>query len=80
MEEQLQSIYTNNKYTIIATFHTCGSITVTLEKEHVRKECERLKKLYDLGSEGCYARIEVVNNQTGEIREFWNSSDKKELF
>ena len=61
------------KYTIICSIHTCGQIASVVEKEQVRKECERLKRLNKLGYENTYISIEVVNNETGEMREYWNN-------
>lgn len=66
-----------NKYTIIAAVHTYGSITQVVPKEKVREECERLKKVLSVGEAPKYIQIEVVNNETGEIREFWNNADNK---
>lgn len=62
-----------NKYTIICTLFTYGCISQSVKKEEVKKECERLKKIFELAKEQCYQRIEVVNNETGEIREYWNN-------
>lgn len=66
-----------NKYTILCTQHTYGSISKVVEKEQVRAECERIKKVFSsrLCKENAYTRIEVINNETGEIREFWNNKD-----
>lgn len=61
------------KYTIICSIHTCGQIAEVVSKDKVREECERFKNLNKLGNENTYARIEVVNNETGEIREYWNN-------
>lgn len=66
-----------NKYTIICTLFTYGSITKCVNKEEVRKECERLKKICKIGMEKCYQTIEVINNETGEIREYWNNHNNK---
>lgn len=68
------------KYTIITTIHTYGSMTQVVEKNKVREECERLKKTLDKIDAPSYRRIEVVNNETGEIREFWNNQDNKIQF
>lgn len=62
-----------NKYTIICTLFTYGNITECVNKEDVKSECERLKKICTIGMEKCYQTIEVINNETGEIREYWNN-------
>lgn len=64
-----------NDYTIIATNMYYGQIIEPVAKEKVRSECKRIKKILSIGQENTYQRIEVVNNQTGEIREFWNNHD-----
>lgn len=63
------------KYTIICNILTTGHITEVIEKDKVRAECERLKNLTKLGDEHTYMRIEVVNNETGEVREYWNNQE-----
>lgn len=68
-----------NEYTILVTAFTCGSIAENCKKEQVRSECERLKKIFSISTHD-YIRIEVVNNESGEIREFWNNKQDKELF
>lgn len=66
-------------YTIICTKFTEGSIAEVVEKIQVKSECERLKKvMYNPkleDTQNTYVRIEVVNNNTGEIREFWNNKE-----
>lgn len=62
-----------SKYTIIAVQHTYGHVTETVEKEQVKSECERLKKIFSIAKENAYTTIEVVNNDTGEVREYWNN-------
>lgn len=70
----------DEKYTIIFTEHHYGSLTEVVEKDKVREECERLKHATKLAQENAYFRIEVVNNATGEIREYWNNHDNKIMF
>lgn len=66
-------------YTIICTKFTEGSIAEVVEKIQVKGECERLQKvMYNPkleDTQNTYVRIEVVNNDTGEIREFWNNKE-----
>lgn len=64
------------QYTILATVFTCGSITEQCDKEQVREECERLKKTMSISTHD-YIRIEAINNETGEIREYWNNHNNK---
>lgn len=66
-----------SKYTIICTQHTYGSLAKVVEKDNVRDECERLRKIFSkpLCKENAYTRIELINNETGEIREFWNNRE-----
>lgn len=64
-----------DKYTIIFTRLEYGQIIETVEKDKVREKCELWKKTEKLNKEKAYLRIEVVNNQTGEIREYWNNND-----
>lgn len=68
------------KYTILFTEYHFGNITIVVDKDKVRKECERIKSMSKLANENAYMRIEVVNNQTGEIREYWNNHDNKIMF
>ena len=65
------------KYTIIFSLVTEGHIVEVVNKKIVKSECERLKKIASISDNKTYARIEVVNNETGEIREYWNNSDNK---
>lgn len=65
----------NDKYTIIFTRFMYGQMIQVVEKEKVKTECEKLKHLNKLNDEGAYIRIEVVNNNTGEIREYWNNKE-----
>lgn len=67
----------SGKYTILATIYTYGSITQVVEKDKVRQECERLRNALYAGSAKCYKRIEVINNETGEIRQYWDNQDNK---
>lgn len=64
-----------NNYTIICTELYYGQITQVVKKEDVRKECERLKMISKNAPENAYWQIEVVNNETGEIREYWNNKE-----
>lgn len=64
-----------NNYTIICTELYYGQITQVCKKEDVRKECERLKMVSKHSAENTYWQIEVVNNETGEIREYWNNKE-----
>ena len=68
-----------NQYTIIYTVHHYGSLTMPVKKESVREECERLRLSSNLGNQpkNTFICIEVVNNETGEIREYWNNHDNK---
>lgn len=66
-----------NKYTIILAQYTYGSLTQVVNKDQVIAECERLKAIFSKQPEKCYTIIEVVNNQTGECREYWNNHDNK---
>ena len=74
------------KYTIIYTEIRHGSITEIVDKDKVRNECEQLKSIHELDKHfkkklgdntHTDCRIEVINNETGEIREYWNSHDNK---
>lgn len=72
-----------NTYTIIWTVHTYGNITEVVEKSKVKTECERLHKLSVIGGneqKNTFKTIEVVNNETGEIREYWNNFDNQIQF
>ena len=62
-------------YTIICTNYRQGKIEIQVEGKEVRKECERLRKVMSNRLVDNYLRIEVVNNETGEIREYWNNSN-----
>lgn len=65
------------KYTILCTHHTYGSVSEVVEKEKVKSECERLKKVFSspINEKNTFTIIEVINNDTGEIREFWNNKE-----
>jgi hypothetical protein len=71
------------KYTIITTWVKYGQHIQKVDKQYVRKicECEKSKfefeKKHYANTRNVHMQIEVVNNQTGEIREFWNSQDNK---
>lgn len=69
-----------NSYTIICSHYTYGIMTQQADAAHVREECEKLKSLSKLVKENCYTQIEVVNNATGEVREYWNNTEDKTLF
>lgn len=68
------------EYTIIFTQLCYGQIITQKDKSEIRYECEKLKKLSSLQKEDAYIRIEVVNNNTGEIREYWNNQDNEIKF
>lgn len=68
------------QYTIIATVYTIGQIIKPCEKEQVRNECERLRKLHNVQYGMEHLIIEVANNETGEIREYYNSAENKIQF
>lgn len=74
----------NSNYTIISTQVQYGQVIRTCKKEDVRSECEKIRKLYEFSAKNndnnTHSRIEVVNNETGEIREYWNSENKQILF
>lgn len=74
---KLEESHEIGKYTILATIWTYGSIAQVVEKDKVRPECERLKNALSVGSTPAYKRIEVINNETGEIREYWNNQKTK---
>lgn len=67
-------------YTIITTIYTIGQIIKPCEKEEVRKQCENMRKLHNVQIENEHLIIEVVNNETNEIREYYNSKDNKIKF
>lgn len=69
-----------NKYTIIATVLYYGQMTKCVHAEAVRSECEHFKKIMSLGNEPSHMQIEVINNETGEAREYWNNHDNKIQF
>lgn len=71
---------TNNKYTIICTQFQYGQITEIVDKENVRKECERLKNVFNKDFINTYIQVEVINNETGEIREYWNNKKNEIQF
>lgn len=62
-------------YTIICTSYREGKIEKQVEGKKVRKECERLRKVMSSRLVTNYVRIEVQNNDTGEIREYWNNGN-----
>ena len=76
-EEYKKALIGEEKYTIIATEFHYGQIIQNVNKEDVRINCEKLKKLFNLAKENAYCRIEVINNQTGEMREYWNNHENK---
>lgn len=80
MNEYQKALIAEEKYTIIATEFHYGQIIQNVNKEDVKINCERLRKLFTLPKETCYCRIEVINNQTGEMREFWNNHENKIQF
>lgn len=67
-------------YTIITTIYTIGQIIEPCEKEDVRAECERMRSFENVQNENEHLIIEVVNNDTGEIREYYNSNENKIKF
>lgn len=69
-----------NDYTVLLTVFTYGSEAVPCEGEKVREQCERLRNIAKISTGNVYQRIEVVNNNTGEIREYWNNHENKILF
>lgn len=75
--------FNKDKYTIICTEFQYGQIIETKEQNEVRNECERLKRIFGnekIKDKDIYIRIEVVNNCTGEIREYWNNHENKIQF
>lgn len=68
-----------NEYTILVTSLYHSHMTIPISKENVRNECERLRKILTYG-EDTYKQIEVVNNETGEVREYWNNKQNETLF
>ena len=66
-----------NDYTVLLTVFRYGSEAVPCKKEDVRNQCERLKALSKIVQGEAYMRIEAINNQTGEISEYWNNKDNK---
>ena len=75
MEFNIDAISQKDKYTIIFTRFQYGQMIYAVDKEKVKTECEKLKHLNKLNEENAYIRIEVVNNNTGEIREYWNNKE-----
>lgn len=77
-------INNDSNYTIISTQVQYGQVIRTCKQEDVRNECERIRKLYEFSAKNndnkTHSIIEVVNNETGEIREYWNSEQNKVLF
>lgn len=72
-----------DKYTIIWTIHTYGSVTQIVEKNQVKAECERIRKVSSAANnepKNRFESIEVVNNNTGEIREYWNNHNNEIQF
>ena len=78
------------KYTILQTWHEYGSIAQIVDKDKVKiicesaMKCEKLRMRYKcikgIIPLNVYYRIEVVNNETGEIREYWNNKENKIKF
>lgn len=69
------------QYTIVAVQHTYGHLSYPVNKENVRSECEKIRKVFSVSKEKqCYQQIEVVNNETGEVREYWNNHDNSIKF
>lgn len=68
-----------SEYTILVTSMYYSHMTIPITKENVRSECERLRGVLMFG-EDTYKQIEIVNNETGEIREYWNSKQNETLF
>lgn len=84
MPENLRNYeYDKDKYTIICTQYTFGQIIEAVEKYRVKNECEKLQKMFSnnkINDKNTYVQIEVVNNNTGEIREYWNNHENKIQF
>lgn len=66
-----------SRYAIITTHFQYGSKTEWTEKENVKSICEKEKAKYNNTNRETYVRIEVVNTDTGEIREYWNNHENK---
>ena len=66
-----------SRYALITTVFHYGSKTEWTEKENVKSICEKEKAKYNDTNIESYVRIEVVNTDTGEIREYWNNHDNK---
>lgn len=69
-----------NEYTIIFSVHSYGHATIPCNKEDVRRNCENLITCNKLADKETFMCIEVVNNETGEIREYWNNKQDLRLF
>lgn len=69
-----------NKYTIITTIYKVGQIISIEPKENVRTQCEKIRKMHNLQNTNEHMIIEVVNNETGEMREYWNSNSNEIKF
>ena len=80
MAVNIDAISQKYKYTIIFTRHQYGQMIYAVDKEQVKTECEKLKHLNKLNDENAYIRIEVINNNTGEIREYWNNKENEIKF
>lgn len=68
------------KYTIITTIYKVGQIVSVEPKENVKTQCEKIRKLHNLQDTNEHMIIEVVNNETGEMREYWNSNNNEIKF
>lgn len=67
-------------YTIIWTELQYGQMVLKKNKDQVKEECERLRKISKIADADRYIRIEVMNDETGEIREYWNNKQNETLF
>lgn len=71
-------------YTIIKTYHQYGQKISICNKKDVRKKLESDVKWTILNDkrykDNCYIQIDVVNNETGEIRQYWNNRQMETLF
>lgn len=80
MPESLQNnSYDQDKYTIICTYISYGQMINVCPKDDVKRQCEVLRRTHSIESKS-HMQIEVVNNNTGEIREYWNSEKNKIQF
>lgn len=69
-----------SEYTILMSVHSYGHAAIPCNKEEVRKHCENLIACNKLADAETFINIEVVNNETGEIREYWNNKQNQTLF